>query len=196
VRHARRDTPIPQGLQATLLARGLRARPVLVVEDMPPAEVAALVEATNAAAVQLHGGGTDYVAAVVQALGGRAQLWRSVGPPERTEDREGAVAAALAEIEAALAAGASAIVLDTRCAGGTGGTGRTCDWEAAAEIVRRCPAPVILAGGLCAENLAEALETTGAAGLDLSSSLERAPGRKCPLRLRDLARAWREIIGE
>lgn len=182
--------------QAVLLARGVRARPVLVVEDMRPAEIAALADATHAAAVQVHGGDADYLAAVAQALDGRAELWRPVGLPEQAEDREAAVAAALAEIEAALVAGAAAIVLDTRGPQGAGGTGRACDWEAAAEIVRRSPAPVILAGGLSAGNLAEALGVTGAAGLDLSSSLESAPGRKCPLRARDLARAWREIVGE
>lgn len=179
--------------QATLLARGCRAQTVLVVEDMPPPEVAALVEAAGAAAVQLHCGDADYVAAVAEALGDRAEVWRSVGLPERAEDREAAVVAALAEIEAARAAGAAAMVLDTRGPRGTGGTGRSCDWQAAAEIVRRCPAPVILAGGLSADNLAEALDATGAAGLDLSSSLERAPGHKCPLRLRHLARVWRRL---
>lgn len=184
--------------QAALLARACRARPVLVVEGMPPGEIAALVEAVGRGpgprlVVQLYGGDTEYVAATVEALGERAEVWRSVGLPERAEDREAAVAEAVAEIEAALTAGASAIVLDTRCSDRTGGTGRTCDWEAAAEVVRRCPAPVILAGGLCAENLAEALAVTGAAGVDLASSLERAPGRKCPLRLRELGRAWRGI---
>ncbi|MGD9497105.1 MAG: hypothetical protein AB7Y46_12480 [Armatimonadota bacterium] len=181
--------------QARLLARGVRARPVLVVEEMPPEEIAALVEATGAAAVQLHGGDAGYVAAVAGALGGRAEVWRPVGLPEQAEDRDAAVAAAMAQIEAALAAGASAIVLDTRGPEGEGGTGRTCDWGAAAEIVRRCRSPVILAGGLSPANLAAALHATGAAGLDLSSSLERAPGLKCPLRLRELGRAWRQIAG-
>jgi len=181
--------------QATLLARGCRARPVLVVEAMPPGEIAALAQATRAHAVQLHGGDADYLRAVAKALGDAAEVWRPVGLPEAVADREAAIAEALAEIEAALDAGAAAIVLDTRTSAGTGGSGRTCDWEAAAEIVRRCDRPVILAGGLCPENLAEALTATGAAGLDLSSALERAPGRKCPLRLRELARAWAALAG-
>lgn len=185
--------------QAALLARACRARPVLVVEGMPPGEIAALVEAVGRGpgprlVVQLYGGATDYVAATVEALGERAEVWRSVGLPECAEDREAAVAEAVAASAAALAAGASAIVLDTRGPQGAGGTGRTCDWETAAEVVRRCPAPVILAGGLGAENLAEALAVTGAAGVDLASSLERVPGRKCPLRLRALGRGWRGIV--
>lgn len=193
--------------QAGLLARACRARPVLVVESMPPEEIAALVVATGAHAVQLHGGDGAYVRQVAEALGRErspapandrtpapaAVIWRPIGLPERTDDREALVERTLAQIEAALDAGATAIVLDTRTCDGTGGSGRTCDWETAAEIVRRTDAPVILAGGLGPENLREALEATGAAGVDLSSSLEAAPGRKAPLRLRELARVWREL---
>ena len=198
--------------QAVLLARGCRARPVLVVEAMPPEEIAALAEAVSWCGrprphielrVQLHGGDEQYVREVGEALdvGARAPVprafvWRPVGLPECADDREALVADALAEIEAALEAGASAIVLDTRTSGGTGGSGRTCDWEAAAEIVRRTNAPVLLAGGLGPENVREALRVTGAAGADLSSSLEAAPGRKSPLRLRELAAAWAETMRE
>jgi phosphoribosylanthranilate isomerase len=241
--------------QAVLLARGCRARPVLVVEDMAPEEVVTLARATQAHAVQLHGGDTEYIRRVVGALNavgpfggaglhsrpratkddgtlvppagvrdctrspreshgdarasgsrGRecnpappddradapsAAVWRPIGLPERADDREALVEDTLAEIEAAFEAGASAIVLDTRTSEGTGGSGRTCDWEAAAEMVRETDAPVLLAGGLSPENLREALTTTGAAGADLSSSLEAAPGRKSPHRLRALAHAFR-----
>ncbi len=180
--------------QAVLLARGCRARPVLVVESMPPEEIAALVEATGAHAVQLHGGDEEYLREVTEALDRRAFVWRPVGLPEQCEDRAALVAETLAEIEAALAAGASAIVLDTRTSSGTGGSGRTCDWEAAAEIVRRTNAPVLLAGGLDPANVRDALRVTGAAGADLSSSLEAAPGRKSPARLRELAAAWARIM--
>lgn len=185
--------------QATLLARSCRARPVVVIEGVPPDEIAKLVDATGAHAVQLHGGNAGYVREVTEALEVPAGasppfVWRPMGLPERAEDRDELVKETLAEIEAALNAGVSAIVLDTRTSGGTGGSGRTCDWEAAAEIVRGTEAPVLLAGGLRPENLSEALEATGAAGVDLSSSLEAAPGRKSPTRLRELARAWRAVV--
>ncbi len=183
--------------QAVLLARGCRVRPVLVVESMAPEQIRDLARATNAYAVQLHGADAEYMREVAEALSRgpvpdwAAKIWRPIGLPERAEDREALVQETLAEIEEALDAGASAIVLDTRTAEGTGGSGRTCDWEAAAEIVRRADAPVLLAGGLSPENLREALETTGAAGADLSSSLEAAPGRKSTTRLRALREAWR-----
>ncbi|MEA3402998.1 MAG: phosphoribosylanthranilate isomerase [Armatimonadota bacterium] len=179
--------------QARLLARACRVRPVVVVEDLAPDEIARLVEATGAAAAQLHGGDAAYVRGVAEAVGEAAELWRPIGLAEEAEDRDAAVERAVGEIEAALDAGAVAIVLDTRTAHGAGGSGRTCDWEAAAAIVQRCEAPVILAGGLTPRNIAEALETTGAAGADLSSGVEREPGRKCPMLLGELARAWREV---
>ena len=182
--------------QAVLLARGCRVRPVVVVENFAPDDIARLVEETDAHAVQLHGGDAAYVRAVADAVGDAAYIWRPVGLPEAADDREAAVDAALSEIEAALAAGAAAVVLDTRTARGTGGSGRTCDWQAAAAVIERCGAPVILAGGLSPENLREAFEVTHAAGLDLSSSLERAPGVKCPWRLRELAAAWRALVGD
>ncbi len=191
--------------QATLLARSCRARPVLVVEEMPPEEIATLFSSITPHAIQLHGGDAQYVSEVAEALGDAAFVWRPIGLPEsssddvrtgasapRDEERDRAalVAEVLAEIEAAVDAGAAAVLLDTRTAEGTGGSGRTCDWQAAAEIVAASPCPMLLAGGLGPENLGEALEVTGAAGADLSSSLEAAPGVKSSTLLRALARAW------
>ncbi len=180
--------------QATLLMRGCRVPTVLVVEEMPSGETAELANATNAHAVQLHGGDADYIREVAETLGDDAFIWRPIGLPEQCEDREALVDEVLAEIEEALDAGAAAILLDTRTSEGTGGSGRTCDWEAVAEIVSRTDAPVMLAGGLSPENLREALEATGAAGVDLSSSLEGAPGRKSPQKLRELAHAWEAVV--
>ncbi|MGC9320300.1 MAG: phosphoribosylanthranilate isomerase [Armatimonadota bacterium] len=179
--------------QARLLARACRARPVVVVEDMTPTDTATLVEATGAAAVQLHGGEAAYLREVAEAVGEAAELWRPIGLAEEAEERDAAVEQAMEEIEAALEAGVGTIVLDTRTAQGTGGSGRTCDWEAAAAIVHDCKVPVILAGGLTPDNIAEALETTDAAGADLSSGVEREPGRKCPMLLRELARARQQM---
>lgn len=198
--------------QAALLARGCRAQPVLVVEDMPLPELVDLAEAAHAAAVQLHGAAdAQYLTALVEALAGGAAIWRSIGLPAQARDRPAEaedhpaqteerpaqarpqVAEALAEIAACQAAGVSAVVLDTRTPEGTGGSGRTCDWDAAAAIIAEAELPVILAGGLSPENLREAIEATSPSGVDLSSSLESAPGRKDPARLRALAAAWCQI---
>lgn len=56
------------------------------------------------------------------------------------------------------------------------GHGQTVDWSAAAELARS--GQMILAGGLSAENVATAIRTVRPFGVDVSSHVESAPGRK------------------
>ena len=58
------------------------------------------------------------------------------------------------------------------------GTGRTCDWHAAAALARR--AEVILAGGLDPGNVAAAIAAVRPFGVDVSSGVEARPGLKDP----------------
>jgi phosphoribosylanthranilate isomerase len=74
-----------------------------------------------------------------------------------------------------------------------GGTGRAIDWTAAARIARQ--RPTILAGGLRAENVAEAVRRVRPFGIDVSSGVEARPGVKDPNRLRDFFRALRDCDG-
>lgn len=55
-----------------------------------------------------------------------------------------------------------------------GGTGRTHDWALSARIVERSPVPVFLAGGLNAENVAEAIRTVRPFGVDVCSGVRTA----------------------
>ena len=59
-----------------------------------------------------------------------------------------------------------------------GGTGLRFDWSLL--TARTWSVPWMLAGGLRAETLAEAVETTGAAAVDVSSGVESRPGVKDP----------------
>jgi phosphoribosylanthranilate isomerase len=52
-----------------------------------------------------------------------------------------------------------------------GGTGRTHDWTISRRICSDAGVPVFLAGGLRSENVAEALDLTGATGVDLCSGV-------------------------
>jgi len=70
-----------------------------------------------------------------------------------------------------------------------GGTGRTIDWTRAADLARR--ERVVLAGGLTAENVAEAIRVVRPYGIDVSSGVESAPGLKSHDRLRQFVAAIR-----
>jgi phosphoribosylanthranilate isomerase len=59
-----------------------------------------------------------------------------------------------------------------------GGTGAAWDWARARPLVAAARAPVLIAGGLRPDNVRRALAATGAAGVDLASGVESAPGVK------------------
>jgi phosphoribosylanthranilate isomerase len=60
--------------------------------------------------------------------------------------------------------------------GAKSGQGETVDWGRAAALARR--GNMILAGGLSAQNVAEAVMTVKPYGVDVSSAVESAPGQK------------------
>lgn len=72
-----------------------------------------------------------------------------------------------------------------------GGNGRAFDWSIlkGAEFKR----PWLLAGGLTPENLAEAVNQSGASAVDVSSGVESAPGRKDPAKIRAFLDAARRL---
>ena len=87
----------------------------------------------------------------------------------------------------------SAVLLDTHQDGQLGGVGKTFDWRLAVESKRRTSLPLILAGGLTPENVADALEQVRPYAVDVSSGVEAAPGRKDYKKLKafiDAVRAW------
>jgi phosphoribosylanthranilate isomerase len=69
-----------------------------------------------------------------------------------------------------------------------GGTGRRHDWEISAAFVRASPLPVLLAGGLSAANVADAVRLVRPFGLDLCSGV-RTGGRLDESKLRDFVLA-------
>ncbi|HTR72514.1 MAG TPA: phosphoribosylanthranilate isomerase [Solirubrobacteraceae bacterium] len=68
-----------------------------------------------------------------------------------------------------------------------GGTGETFDWELLAG--RRSGTPLILSGGLGAENVGEAIARVRPFAVDSASGTERAPGHKDEAKLRAFFRA-------
>jgi len=88
---------------------------------------------------------------------------------------------------------ADAVLLDARVSGGLGGTGVTLEWRALARSLEdlRGDTPVVLAGGLRPENVAEAIRLLAPDVVDVSSGVETAPGVKDHARMRAFVEAVR-----
>lgn len=86
------------------------------------------------------------------------------------------------EIAALDAYDVRAFLIDARQTGRYGGTGNRSDWNMAKAI--RASHPLILAGGLNAENIEEALAAVTPHAVDINSGCERAPGIKDHDRMR------------
>jgi phosphoribosylanthranilate isomerase len=72
-----------------------------------------------------------------------------------------------------------AVLLDSFADGRYGGTGIVHDWELSKRVKQVIhPKPLILAGGLNPENVAEAVRTVQPYAVDVSSGVERQPGIK------------------
>lgn len=77
------------------------------------------------------------------------------------------------------------ILLDAAVSGHYGGTGKTADWKYAARAAK-FGIPLILSGGLTAENILAAARQVSPFALDLSSGVEASPGIKDPDKLNAL----------
>jgi indole-3-glycerol phosphate synthase/phosphoribosylanthranilate isomerase len=88
---------------------------------------------------------------------------------------------------------AAAFLLDAP-AKGYGGAGEPFDWSLAGSARDRLQRPIVLAGGLTPENVAEAIRRVRPDGVDVASGVESAPGRKDPERLRKFVVAAREAL--
>lgn len=81
--------------------------------------------------------------------------------------------------------------------GAIGRTGRAHDWTVSRKIVAYSSLPVILAGGLTADNVREAIEAVDPAGVDVHTGIEGPDGRKSrELTERFLAEARAGFSGE
>ena len=87
------------------------------------------------------------------------------------------------DLAAAIPASAT-VLLDAHDPVKRGGTGRAIDWTVAAAVARR--RPIILSGGLNADNVVGAVEAVRPYAIDVSSGVESAPGRKDAAKLRAL----------
>ena len=136
-----------------------------VFVDASPAEVAATVRAAGLDVVQLHGdepieafAGLEARVMRVATLASDADVDRVIAWPSHVTPL------------------VDAIDREKR-----GGTGRLADWTLAARVAGA--RPIMLAGGLVADNVGDAIARVRPWGVDVSSGVEDAPGIKSAARL-------------
>lgn len=142
--------------------------PVGVFVDQPEEYVSEVASLVHLSAVQLHGSETMETIArtphrVIKSIAVGSDFTESV--LDRLPSRVG-------------------VLLDAHDPQRHGGTGKTIDWTRAAAVARR--RRVLLAGGLCPENVRAAVDAVRPFGVDVSSGVEASPGVKDHDRMRAL----------
>ncbi|MBO8140972.1 MAG: phosphoribosylanthranilate isomerase [Firmicutes bacterium] len=181
--------PSPRRVEPDEAARITAALPPFLIRvgvfvDEAYDTMARVAERAGLDAIQLHGKEGNRVARRLRALGYRVI--------KAVRVRNFASIDGLAEIEA------DAVLLDAYDPNRAGGTGTAFDWslaQTASDILgrREPPLPLILAGGLNAGNVDLAIRTVRPYGVDVSSGVESAPGKKSPERMRQFVwkvRRW------
>ncbi|QIA28260.1 phosphoribosylanthranilate isomerase [Thermaerobacter sp. PB12/4term] len=212
---------VPAGTGEAGSAGDFGPRPALVgvFVNASLAEILSTARQAGLTHVQLHGDEPEDLVAALQAEGLRviravaaaardapvgtaAGRGEAGGPREAAgaggEGRPGAATTTAREgrppdLQQALATRADRVLLDAAVPGRRGGTGQRADWAAAACLARR--RPLILAGGLDPENVAEAVRVVRPWGVDVSSGVERARGVKDPERIARFIAAARAAAG-
>ena len=86
---------------------------------------------------------------------------------------------------------APAFLVDAAVKGVYGGSGITANWSAAAELAKKYP--LLLAGGLTPENVADAVRQVKPWGVDVASGVESAAGQKDASKMKAFVKAVREV---
>lgn len=161
---------------------------VLLLYNRTTSDIQTVVSQVQPSAVQLLGQESpQQVEALTNTMA--CQFWKSVylpaGRPENVD-----IPAVRAEMQAYRDAGADFLLFDSVDLSGEkpryGGTGKTCDWNVAAELIAESPLPVFFAGGIRPENVKAAIETIRPHGIDLCSGVEASKGIKDPSKLKRL----------
>ena len=87
---------------------------------------------------------------------------------------------------------APALLIDASVVGTYGGTGVVADWAAAERLARQFP--LLLAGGLTAENVAVAIQRVRPWGVDTASGVESAPGKKDAAKMKAFVEEVRRVV--
>jgi len=149
-----------------MLRRTVRgnSRIVALVMDQTQDEVQAVIEAVRPDIVQFHGRESD---AFCSSFG--LPFWKAIGMGSHPTS-------GLAQL--AHYPSAAAFLFDGHTVGAAGGSGQRFDWSVLPATLGRGRQHFLLAGGLDAHNVDEAINMAAPWGVDLSSGIESAPGIK------------------
>ena len=182
--------------QASEIASGSPIPTVLLLYNRTTSDIQEIVSQVRPLAVQLLGQEPpQQVEELKRTI--TCQLWKSVylpaGSPENVD-----VLAVQSEMQAYRDAGADFLLFDSVDMSlekpRYGGTGKTCDWNVAAELIAESPLPVFFAGGIRPENVKAAIETIRPHGIDLCSGVEASKGIKDPRKLEQLMEQVKQAI--
>lgn len=161
----------PRQVKREQVRQIIEALPPFVVKvgvfvEQSPGEIREIMEACHLDVVQLHG---DYTVEDARSLSKHYDTLKVF----RVAD------ASIVDQMKEYVGSVKGFLLDTYSRDAYGGTGATFNWQIAVEA-KKLGVPVILSGGLDADNVVPAIETVGPYAIDISSGLEKSPGRKDP----------------
>ncbi|MBC7816025.1 MAG: phosphoribosylanthranilate isomerase [Planctomycetaceae bacterium] len=158
---------------ASIVAERL-IQPIGLFVNHSPDEIDSIATQVGLTAVQLHGDETQHD---LQTIHKRHPDW-SILKAFRVADSLRPVEKFLAECRT-LSVPLAGCLLDARVDGAFGGTGKVAPWELIANQYDRANwPPLILAGGLTCENVADAIRAVRPDGVDTASGVESSPGVK------------------
>ena len=174
--------------QASEIASESPIPTVILLYNRSTSDIQEIVSQVQPFAVQLLGQESPQQVEELTRTGA-CQFWKSVylpaGSPENVD-----IPAVHEEMQAYRDAGADFLLFDSVDMSlekpRYGGTGKTCDWNVAAELITESPLPVFFAGGIRPENVKAAIETIHPHGIDLCSGVEASKGIKDPDKLERL----------
>lgn len=158
-------------------------------------EIASAAEVAHLTAIQLHGPFDQRkIGRLLQLLPDLAIIPVVHWDVSNTAAAQRAVIAELDELSRT--ALFRRVLIDTKIGAASGGTGVSFDWDAARPVFQQQlerGVQAILAGGLRPHTVAEAIRVAQPWGVDVSSGVESAPGRKDPAALAEFIAQARRV---
>jgi len=191
--------PVPWNLDreraASLAATASPFVTTVAVVGGAPEEMVRIARKVRPKVLQLHGDESiDDIRQVLEGLDGtgirvikalRIEVETGLARFEETEPVK--VGTALAN------SGIAALIIDSKTSSRPAGTGVTLDWDVSAHMVKELDLPLILAGGLTVENVAQAVQKVKPYAVDVISGVEKESGIKDPDKMKAFVKAAKGV---